>query len=201
MLDSKIRGVWDKAMRPVGRALAVTRISPNAITVLGLFIHVAVAALIVDGRFVTAGLVLIGAALFDTFDGAVAKARGLVSDFGAFLDSTIDRIADAIILLAIAWRFGAIAGAEREDLRWVAGAALVALVAGFLVSYVRARAESLGFDCKVGIAERAERVILLIIGLVITVTLPIAVALLALLATITVFQRIWHVRTQAAARG
>lgn len=198
MLDSKIRGLWDRAMRPVGRALAVTRISPNAITVLGLFIHVAVAALILDGRFMAAGLVLIGAALFDTFDGAVAKARGMVSDFGAFLDSTIDRVADAIILVAIAWRFGAMPGAERADLRWVAGAALVALVAGFLVSYVRARAESLGFECKVGIAERAERVILLIIGLVITVTLPIAILILAVLASVTVLQRIWYVRGQAA---
>jgi CDP-diacylglycerol---glycerol-3-phosphate 3-phosphatidyltransferase len=201
MLDSKIRGVWDKVMRPVGRALAVTRISPNTITVLGLFIHAGVAALILDGRFVTAGLVLIGAALFDTFDGAVAKARGMTSDFGAFLDSTIDRVADAIILVAIAWRFGAMPGAEREDLRWVAAAALVALVAGFLVSYVRARAEALGFDCKVGIAERAERVILLIVGLVITATLPIAVALLAILATVTVFQRVFHVRAQAARGG
>ena len=199
MLDSKIRGTWDKAMRPVGRALAVTRITPNAITVLGLFIHVAAAALIIDGRLVAAGLVLIGAAFFDTFDGAVAKARGMVTKFGGFLDSTVDRVADAIILGAIAWRY--VAGAEPDDMRWIAVAALVALVAGFLVSYVRARAEALGFDCKVGIAERAERVILIIVGLVITPVLGVAMAVLATLATVTVLQRVWHVRGQAAREG
>jgi len=199
MLDSKIRGAWDKAMRPVGRALAVTHISPNVITVLGLFIHAAAAVLIVDGRLVAAGLVLIGAAFFDTFDGAVAKARGMVTKFGGFLDSTVDRVADAIILAAIAWRF--VAGAEPARFRWVAVASLVALVAGFLVSYVRARAEALGFECKVGIAERAERVILIIVGLVITPVLPMAIAILAVLATVTVLQRVWHVRGQAAREG
>jgi CDP-diacylglycerol--glycerol-3-phosphate 3-phosphatidyltransferase len=197
MLDSKIRGAWDAAMRPVGRALGATRISPNAITVLGLLIHAWAAVLIVQGRFVPAGLVLILAALFDAFDGAVAKARGMVTAFGGFLDSTIDRIADALILLAIAWRFTEAAGPAERELRWVAIAALVALVAGFLVSYVRARAEALGFECKVGIAERAERVILLIVGLVFTYVLPLAVALLAVLASVTVLQRIWHVRAQA----
>jgi len=198
MLDSKIRGAWDAAMRPVGRALGATRISPNAITVLGLLIHVVVGVLIVQGRFVQAGLVLILGALFDTLDGAVAKARNMVSRFGGFLDSTLDRLADAIILVAIAWRFTEAAGPAEEDLRWVAMAALVALVAGFLVSYVRARAEALGFECKVGIAERAERVIILIVGLVITYVLPLAVGLLAVLATVTVLQRIFHVRAQAA---
>src|SRR5918994_2918465 len=131
MLDSKIRGTWDAAMRPVGRALGATRISPNAITLLGLFIHIWVAAYIIQGRFVQAGLVLILAAFFDTLDGAVAKARGMVTKFGGFLDSTIDRIADALILLALAWRFTEAAGPVEEDLRWVAIAALVALVAGF----------------------------------------------------------------------
>jgi CDP-diacylglycerol--glycerol-3-phosphate 3-phosphatidyltransferase len=198
MLDSKIRGLWDAAMRPLGRALGATRISPNAITVLGLFIHVWVATLIIQGRFVQAGLVLTLAALFDTFDGAVAKARGMVTKFGGFLDSTIDRIADALVLLAIAWRFTEAAGPAEAELRWVAIAALVALVAGFLVSYVRARAEALGFECKIGIAERAERVIILILGLVFTYVLPLAVALLAVLASVTVLQRIVHVRAQAA---
>jgi CDP-diacylglycerol--glycerol-3-phosphate 3-phosphatidyltransferase len=198
MLDSKIRGTWDAAMRPVGRALGATRISPNAITVLGLFIHIWVAAYIIQGRFVQAGLVLILAAFFDTLDGAVAKARGMITKFGGFLDSTIDRIADALILLALAWRFTEAAGPAEEDLRWVAIAALVALVAGFMVSYVRARAEALGFECKVGIAERAERVILLIVGLVFTYVLPITVALLAVLASVTVLHRILHVRAQAA---
>ncbi|MQB00073.1 MAG: CDP-alcohol phosphatidyltransferase family protein [Actinobacteria bacterium] len=197
MLDSKIRGVWDSAMRPVGRALGATRVNPNAITVLGLIVHIWVAILIVQGRFVEAGFALILAAAFDAFDGAVAKARGMITKFGGFLDSTIDRLADALILLAIAWRFTEAAGPAEQELRWVAIAALVALVAGFLVSYVRARAEALGFECKVGIAERAERVILLIAGLIFTYILPIAVALLAVLASVTVLQRIFHVRAQA----
>jgi CDP-diacylglycerol---glycerol-3-phosphate 3-phosphatidyltransferase len=155
----------------------------------------------VQGEFVRAGLLLIVWGFFDTFDGAVAKARGMVSDFGGLLDSTVDRLGDALVLLAIAWRFTEAAGPDERRYRWIAIAALVALVAGFLVSYVRAKAESLGFECKVGIAERAERSIILIVGLVITYVLPIAVALLAVLASVTVLQRVLHVRRQAIARG
>ena len=199
MLDSKIRGLWDSAMRPVGRALARTHLSPNAITLLGVAIQVGVAYLIVEGRLVAAGLIAIAAALFDTFDGALAKASGRTSKFGAFLDSSTDRLADALYFAPIAWLYGVDPDTPAHDEPWVAGVALVALVASFMVSYVKARAESLGFDCRVGIVERAERLILVIIALVFSDLLPAIMVVLAIASVITVVQRMAHVYKQARA--
>ncbi|MDQ4065034.1 MAG: CDP-alcohol phosphatidyltransferase family protein [Actinomycetota bacterium] len=201
MLNSKIRAQWDAFIRPVGAAIARGRISPNAVTLLGIAVQVVVAALIVQGRLVAAGLVAIVSGLLDTIDGAVAKASGRVSKFGAFLDSTTDRLSDALFFIPIAWLYGVAPDSVRRDEPWVAAVALVALVASFLVSYVKARAESLGFSCDVGIAERAERLILLIVGLVFTPLLPAVISLLAALAVITVGQRIAYVRAQAVGAG
>lgn len=193
MLDSKIRGLWDQVMRPVGRALGRTPLSPNVVTLIGMLIQAGVAFLIVDGRLTAAGLVAVVAALFDAFDGALAKARGLTTKFGAFLDSTTDRISDALLFAAIAWLYGVAPVEPVHDRAWVAAVALVALVASFLVSYVKARAEGLGIECKVGIAERAERLIILILALIFNDLLPAALVLLAVLSIVTVFQRVAHV--------
>ena len=186
-------------MRPIGRVLARTPLSPNVVTLLGVIVQGVVAWLIVDGRLMVAGLVAIAAALMDAFDGALAKAKDRVSPFGGFLDSTTDRLSDALYLAPIAWLYGVSPDSANHDEPWVAAVALVALIASFLVSYVKARAESLGFDCRVGIAERAERVILLIIGLVFESLLPAVLVLLAVLAVITVVQRVAHVHSQARA--
>lgn len=197
MLDSKIRGWWDALMRPVGRALARTPLSPNAVTLLGVGIQLGVAVLILQGRLVAAGLITIVAAFFDTFDGALAKAKGRMTKFGAFLDSTTDRIADALCFGPIVWLYGVDPDIPARDEPWVAAVALVALVASFMVSYVKARAEALGFDCKVGIAERAERLILVIIALVFNSILPAVMVILAVASVITVVQRIAYVHKQA----
>ena len=199
MLDSKIRGWWDKLMRPVGRVVGRAPFGPNAITVIGVVVQGAVAVLIIDGRLVAAGLITIVAALLDTLDGAVAKAQGQVTKFGAFLDSTTDRLSDALCFVPIAWLYGVNPDIEAHDEPWVAAMALVALVASFLVSYVKARAEALGFDCRVGIAERAERLILVIVALVFSDILPALITLLAALSVITVVQRVAHVYKQARA--
>lgn len=199
MLDSKIRGLWDQVMRPVGRALGRTPLTPNSVTVLGVLIQVGVAALIIQGRLTTAGLVAVAAALFDTLDGALAKARGRATKFGAFLDSTTDRLSDALLFAPIAWLYGVDPVAAQHDQPWVAAVALVALIASFLVSYVKARAEGIGIECKVGIAERAERLILLILALVFNDLLPPALVLLALLSVITVVQRVVYVYRRASA--
>lgn len=183
-------------MRPVGRALARTPLTPNSVTLIGVAIQVLVATLIVDGRLVLAGGIAIVAALLDVFDGALAKARGRVTKFGAFLDSTTDRLSDALFFAPIAWLYGVSPDSAARDEPWVAAVALVALVASFLVSYVKARAEALGFDAKVGIAERAERVMLVIVALVFNDLLPPIMVLLAALSVITVIQRIVHVRSQ-----
>ena len=184
-------------MRPVGRTLARTHLSPNAITLLGVAIQVGVAYLILEGRLVAAGLLAIAAALFDTLDGAVAKASGQTSKFGAFLDSSTDRVADALYFAPIAWLYGVDPDIAAHDEPWVAGIALIALVGSFMVSYVKARAESLGFECNVGIAERAERLILVIVALVFSDVLPAIMVVLAIATVITVVQRMAYVYKQA----
>ena len=196
MLDQKIRGLWDRAMRPVGRTLGRSWLSANAITTVGLLVQGASAGLILQGRLLAAGLVAMAAALADGLDGAVAKAKGTSSKFGAFYDSTSDRIADALYFVPIAWLYGVHPTGAEERSELIAALALVTLVAGFLVSYARARAEGLGLDAKVGIAERAERMGLVILGLLFD-QLLVALAILSVLSVITFFQRVFHVRAQA----
>ena len=183
-------------MRPVGRWLARTPLTPDSVTLLGVLIQVGVAVLILQGRLLVAGLVSIVAALADAFDGALAKAQGKTSRFGALLDSTTDRLADALFFVPIAWLYGVAPDVPSRESHLVAGLALAALVASFLVSYVKGRAEALGFDCNVGIAERAERLIIVILALIFDFVL-VGVALLAALSTITVLQRLIYVRRQA----
>ena len=195
----KIRGGWDRLMRPVGSSLARVGVTPDAVTYTGLLIQIGVAALIVQGRLLLAGLVAIVAGLSDVIDGAVAKARERPSTFGAFLDSTTDRLSDALYLGPIVWLYGVDPDIATHDEPWVAAAALAALVFGFLVSYAKARAQSLGYDCNVGIMERAERLILIIAALVLDLVPP-AMVVLAALSLVTFLQRMVHVRLQASAR-
>jgi CDP-diacylglycerol--glycerol-3-phosphate 3-phosphatidyltransferase len=199
VLNVKIRGSWDRLMRPVGSSLARLGVTPDAVTYTGLLIQIGVAALIVQGRLLLAGLVAIVAALSDVIDGAVAKARERPSTFGAFLDSTTDRLSDALYLGPIVWLYGIDPDIATHDEPWVAAAALAALVFGFLVSYAKARAQSLGYDCNVGIMERAERLILIIAALVFDLVPP-AMVVLAALSLVTFLQRMVHVRLQASAR-
>ena len=200
VLNSRIRGAWDQFVRPVGRAIARSGLSPNAITVVGLLIQAGVAYLILDGALLAAGLVAIAAGVADLLDGAVAKARGMESQFGALLDSTTDRLSDALFFVPIAWLYGVDPDLASHDEPWVAGVALAALVFSFLVSYVKARAESLGFECNVGFAERFERLFVMIAGLVFGIV-PVAVVVLTLLTLGTFVQRIVHVYAQARAEG
>lgn len=196
MLNALLRSAWDRLMQPVGQGLGRARVTPNEVTLVGLALQVVVATFIVQGRLLTAGLVAIVAAVADALDGAVAKAQRRVSAFGALLDSTTDRLSDALFFLPLAWLYGVSPDIAARDQPWVAVLALVALVASFLVSYVKARAESIGFDCSVGLAERAERIILMIGGLVFDVV-PFALAVLAVLSGITFVQRLIHVNAQA----
>lgn len=183
-------------MRPVGRAVASSGISPDAIT-LGSVVLAGIAAYyIVEGRLLIAGIISTAAGAADLFDGAVAKAKGVTSKFGAVLDSTTDRLTDALVFLPIVWLYAVTPDLPSHDEPWVAVTAMVALVASFMVSYVKARAESLGFDCNVGIAERAERLILINLALIFDFV-PVAMVLLAAAAIVTFFQRILYVRKQA----
>ncbi|MFN2388270.1 MAG: CDP-alcohol phosphatidyltransferase family protein [Actinomycetota bacterium] len=195
MIDAKLRGLWDRVMRPIGRALGATGVSPDVITLLGVSIQAVAAVQILQGELLVAGLVGVGAAIADGFDGAVAKAQGRTSRFGALLDSTTDRVTDALFLIPVVWLYGVAPDVPERDQPWVAAVTLLAFVAGFLVSYVKARAEALGFECKVGIAERAERVILILVGLLFDV-LPVTITILAALSVVTFVHRVVHVRRQ-----
>ena len=197
MINARLRRGWDRLMSPIGRSLARGGVSPDLITYFGVVLQVFVGILILQGRLLAAGLLAIVASFSDAFDGAVAKARGMESKYGAFLDSTTDRLSDALVFVPIAWLYGVDPDIPARAEPWVAAVALAAFVFSFLVSYAKARAESLGYDCNVGIAERAERLIVIIAALIFDLV-PLGVVILAVLAVITFVQRMVHVRSQAS---
>ncbi|MDQ3851118.1 MAG: CDP-alcohol phosphatidyltransferase family protein [Actinomycetota bacterium] len=173
-------------------ALIESRLTPNAISLTGFALNLVAAVLIWQDEFLLGGLGFIAGSIMDTLDGRYSRMSGKGTPFGAFLDSTLDRIEEGIVLTAVAATFAA-------DNRQLATAAVViAVLASLMVSYTRARAEALGVECKVGIANRAVRVVILSGGLLFAGLglLEPAVYVLAGLSTITVVQRIFHVRRQ-----
>jgi len=197
-----------RVVTPLGAAVGRAGITPNMITVAGFLITVMTAVLIGRGRLLLGGVVLIAGSLLDMLDGAVARATGSGSKAGAFLDSTLDRFSDAAIFVGLIWFYAsaqpAAAGAQgglqdfEQNLSFGAGLALVNLVLSLMVSYVRARAEGLGFTCNVGIAERPERIALVCAGLILDLMIP-ALLVLAVASAFTVAQRFVHVWRQAKA--
>jgi CDP-diacylglycerol--glycerol-3-phosphate 3-phosphatidyltransferase len=179
---------------PVARALLRVGISPDAVTVLGT-VGVLAGALGFGarGELLAGALVVAAFALTDTVDGAMARARGYSTRFGALLDSTMDRIADGAVFAAIVYWY-----ASLDEAPTVA-AGLICLVASQVISYVKARAQSVGIACDVGLVERPERLVLvglgaLPTGLGVGWALPAALWLLAALSLVTVAQRVLHVR-------
>src|SRR5215217_3350443 len=178
--------------------LIESRLTPNAISMVGLAGNLIAAVLVTQRLFFLAGLAFILGSVMDTLDGRYSRMSGKGTLFGAFLDSTLDRVEEGVVLTAMAWYF-----ADAGDA--VAAAACVAVVLGSLmVSYTRARAEALGVECKVGLATRPVRVVILSIGLVFAAAelidgvdlLEPAVYVMAALTAFTVVQRVWHVRGQ-----
>lgn len=196
MLDRKLRATWNRVMIPVGNVVAKSRLSPNALTGLGLVIQAGSAWAILQGRLLLAAVIALVAAVFDLLDGAVARSQDRESPFGALVDSTSDRLADMLFFLPLMWLYGVSPDVAGRENRAIAALAIAALVFSFLVSYVKARAEGLGFDAKVGFAERAERVAIVILGLAFD-QLLVALAVLTLASAITFVQRVVHVRKQA----
>jgi CDP-diacylglycerol---glycerol-3-phosphate 3-phosphatidyltransferase len=181
--------------------LVESRLTPNAISITGFVLNVAAAVLITQRLFVLGGVAFIVGSIMDTLDGRYSRMSGKGTLFGAFLDSTLDRIEEGIVLTAVAWYF-----ADRGDA--VAAAACVLTVLGSLmVSYTRARAEALGVECKLGLATRPVRVVILSIGIVFAKGAGIgdfellepAVYVMAVLTLFTTFQRVVHVRKQLVA--
>jgi CDP-diacylglycerol--glycerol-3-phosphate 3-phosphatidyltransferase len=172
--------------------LIASRLTPNQISMAGFTLNVVAAVLVWQHEFFVGGVVFIVGSVCDTLDGGYSRMSGKGTPFGAFLDSTLDRIVEGIVLTAVAATF-----AERQDELAVA-AVVVAVMASLVVSYTRARAEALGVECKVGIADRLVRVVIISAGLVFAHlgALEPAVYVLAALTTVTVVQRILHVKQQ-----
>ncbi|OFW64631.1 MAG: hypothetical protein A2Y74_01985 [Actinobacteria bacterium RBG_13_63_9] len=178
-----------RGFRPILSALQWLRITPNQISTVGLVLNVGAAALVLFDHLIYAGIVFLVAGCFDLLDGALARRAGKVTPFGAFLDSTLDRVSEGFILAAIAYRLA-------EQGRNIDVALVVlALLGSVLVSYTRARAESLGVECKVGLMSRPERVVLIAIGLFFDV-LPYVVYVMLALTVLTVIQRVVHTYRQ-----
>ena len=176
--------VWSaRFIEPIARFLGSLGLSPNAVTVLGFLLTVAVSGVLATGRLVLAGILLIVTLAFDAVDGTLARLLGQTSRFGAFLDSTLDRWAEVVLYLAITWVF-----LQTNDTTGVM-LAVVALSMSLLVSYTRARAEGVGLQCKEGIFTRFERLVVLIAGLLFG-RLTWSLGIIAVLAGMTAIQRI-----------
>lgn len=171
---------------PLARLLNKAGLSPNMITILGLFISFGAAYLLSRGWFLSGGIVLLFAAAFDLLDGTLARMQDRVSRFGALLDSVSDRLSEAAILLGILIFYSL----EHN----VGGSVLasLALIFSFMVSYIRARAEGLQIDSSGGLATRAERVIILGAGAIFEIVIP-TLALIAVLSLFTSIQRFYHI--------
>ena len=179
--------------RLVVRPLAKTPIAPNAVTWFGFSLTLGAAALIITEHLFAAGFVVLIAGFFDMLDGALARSTNRVTQFGGVLDSTLDRLAEGVLLLSILVVFAR----EQSTLGiWIVGLALIGSV---LVSYIRSRAEALGLECEVGVFTRPERVVVLALGLLLSridYALIVALGIVVVFSFVTVGQRLLHVWRQ-----
>ncbi|MFL6276932.1 MAG: CDP-alcohol phosphatidyltransferase family protein [Blastocatellia bacterium] len=198
MISEAIGAGGKRVIDAMVRGLARSHINPNVLTFLGLLMNIGCGVLFGYGMFFKAGLLMILANIFDMFDGQVARLRGRVTRFGAFFDSVIDRYSDIIVFVGIMVYYARPAGGHSTLLVTLTGLALVGSV---MISYSRARAESLDIACKVGFLERPERVVLLIIASLTEVgpttspflhKMPQVLWVLAVLSHWTVVHRIYH---------
>jgi len=186
-------------MRTIARnRLIESRLTPNAISLTGFVLNLVAAGLVLANYFFLGGVAFIAGSLMDMFDGRYSRMSGKGTQFGAFLDSTLDRVEEGVVLAAVATYFA------KHGNEVAVGAVVLAVVGSYMVSYTRARAEALGVECKVGIASRAVRVVILSAGLVFAKgaglgdfeLLEPAIYVMAALTIFTTFQRVIHVRRQ-----
>jgi phosphatidylglycerophosphate synthase len=193
-IQQRVRQFITLVMRP----LAGLGVTPDTLTVLGLLLSILTAFVIAQGWLLAGGLLVLFAGIFDMFDGAMARARNATTTFGAFIDSTLDRYTESIILFGLLYYVFRTPGLQ--DRFWPFGfeqplliaLIYIAVVGSLMVSYVRARAEGLGLECKTGLFARPERVVILAVGLL-TGAVIWALILLALFSNVTVIQRIVHI--------
>jgi CDP-diacylglycerol---glycerol-3-phosphate 3-phosphatidyltransferase len=194
VLPARVKEGGRAVLAPVVRLAMALRLTPNTITVIGLLITLAAAALVGSGWLLLGAAVLTAGSLLDAVDGALARATGGGTAFGSFLDSTLDRAGEAILYVGIgAWLLS-----TQPEPFWPVVALLVALSGSFIVSYAHARAQGIGLAADVGLAPRTERLVIVIAGVALAGLgfvpgLLAALVVLATLTTLTVIQRIWHV--------
>ncbi|MCX5998499.1 MAG: CDP-alcohol phosphatidyltransferase family protein [Chloroflexi bacterium] len=176
--------------------LRKTRVTPNALTLAGLAVSVVAAVVIAQGHLIAGALTVLLSAAFDLFDGPLARAKGQTSKFGALLDSTCDRMEEGVVLLGLLILY------LGKDATWEPVLIYTTFVGSVLVSYVRARSEGLGMDCEVGLFTRAERVIILTLGMMLTAwngkAMLATLGVLTAFAAVTVMQRLVHVGRQSS---
>jgi CDP-diacylglycerol---glycerol-3-phosphate 3-phosphatidyltransferase len=192
MFDGRFRAPIERAVKPVGNGLRKTGLSPDHLTVAGLVMAVAAAVVIGLGHLPAGLLLVILAALPDLLDGALAKASGQASQRGAFFDSVADRVTDMVLFGGVAWYLASKHGSHAALL------AFAVMAVSSLISYERAKAESLGLSAKGGLMERAERLILLCIGLLFESILVPVLWVMLVLTAITAVQRFTKVWRQAS---
>jgi CDP-diacylglycerol--glycerol-3-phosphate 3-phosphatidyltransferase len=185
------------------RPLARSGVTPNTLTVIGLILSMVTATVIAQGFLLAGGLLVLFAGIFDMFDGAVARISNTATTFGAFIDSTLDRYSESIILFGLLYyalqrpalhlAFWPLASEQQ----WMISLIFITVVGSLMVSYAKARAEGLGLECKTGLLARPERVIILAIGLLFSTVISGAViwalVLLAIFSNVTAIERIVYV--------
>lgn len=182
MLLSRFTYFFDKLLLPVAKNL---NINPNIVTVTGVFMT-GVAAFVIPRDLLLGGILVLFGGIFDRLDGIIAKVNNRATDFGAFLDSVTDRYSDSFLLLGFSWYF-----IKMDSLPGLF-LSIGTMVGALITSYARARAEGLGKECRVGVMERPERIILMALGAITGWVLPV-MGLMFLLTHVTVVQRIYHV--------
>lgn len=194
------RNLAHRLTSPIVAMLSKSGITPNILTLANLALNIGAASVIATGHFLLGGALILVAGVFDLLDGALARATKRTTKFGAVLDSTVDRISEAATLCGLlVWYV------HQEDATLEIVLILAVLIGSFLVSYIRARAEGLGWQCQVGLFTRAERVIVLAVGLLVSRIFVygvfVALCILAVFVFVTVVQRLVYVWKQENTKG
>jgi CDP-diacylglycerol--glycerol-3-phosphate 3-phosphatidyltransferase len=188
MLPDSIKEWYVNLVDPATRFLVKHRIQPNLLTTIGFVLSTLAAVFIFRDSLLVGGILILIGGTFDIFDGSVARATDRNSSFGAFYDSTLDRFSEIIIFLSLLYWF-----ANRGDM-WTGYAILTAMGGALMVSYTRARAEALGFNCLVGFLQRPERIVFIGFGAIFgRIGLIVAIYVVAMLSVFTALQRVFHV--------
>lgn len=188
-IPEKWKNAYLAVLNPAVQLFTKMNVNPNTFTTLGFILGCIAGIIVGSGHIRTACVVLLISGMFDTIDGKLARDSGKVSKFGALYDSTLDRYSEAVFFFGLAYYY------IKTNNHITALGTAVALGGSLMVSYIRARAEGLGFDCKVGVLQRPERVLLIGLGgLIHPVALVVAVWIVAVLSNITAMVRLFHVR-------